>query len=133
MGFHRRPLFTFDKPNTRKDFETAITSVVGVRSDAAANELLRYRWSMLVELRSTGQQTVIPPSIRPSGEEVYWQQRGDAAIVQGPQLLRSVAHLAAASILVRHWANRGSRHETALAPTCLRDVATLLDSFPYDL
>ena len=51
---------------------------------------------MLVELRSTGQQTVIPPSIHPSGEEVYWEQRGDAAIVQGPQLLRSVAHLAAA-------------------------------------
>ena len=69
----------------------------------------------LVELRSTGQQAVIPPSIHPSGEEVYWEQRGDAAIVQGPQLLWSVAHLAAASILVRHWPNRGSRHETALA------------------
>jgi D5 N terminal like/Bifunctional DNA primase/polymerase, N-terminal len=69
----------------------------------------------LVELRSTGQQTVVPPSIHPSGEELYWEWDGDPAVVGGDELLRSVGQIAAASLLIRHWPNRGSRHETALA------------------
>ena len=33
----------------------------------------------LIELRSTGQQTVIPPSVHPSGELLVWADKRDPA------------------------------------------------------
>ena len=42
--------------------------------------------AMLVELRSTGAQTVFPPSVHPSGEVIGWSADGDAAPVDGRQL-----------------------------------------------
>src|ERR1700682_249756 len=45
----------------------------------------------IVELRSTGQQTIAPPSIHPSGEPIYWEREGDPAVVDGELLRRTVA------------------------------------------
>jgi putative DNA primase/helicase len=69
----------------------------------------------LVELRSTGQQTVVPPSIHPSGELLRWEDEGDPVDTDGVLLQRAVSKVAAASLLARRWPDKGSRHEAALA------------------
>lgn len=72
-----------------------------------------------VELRSTGGQTVIPPSVHPSGQAYHWEGEpwgGDGpSTVDGLVLARQVAGLALASVLVDGWPRRGSRHESYLA------------------
>jgi len=69
----------------------------------------------LVELRSTGQQTLAPPSIHPSGEVVEWESEGEASEVKASELRRGVSRLAAATLLVRSWPSEGGRHEFVLA------------------
>ena len=69
----------------------------------------------LVEFRSTGGQTVVPPSTHESGESLVWERQGEPAEVDLKRLLDSVAKLAAAALLARHWPATGSRHEAALA------------------
>lgn len=70
---------------------------------------------MLVELRSTGAQTLVPPSVHPSGEPLAWLRDGDPAEAAADTLRRAVGRLAAACLLVRHWPPAGSRHDVALA------------------
>lgn len=71
--------------------------------------------TMLVELRSTGGQTVFPPSVHPSGELIDWAKDGEPARVPYPVLRQAVARLAAAALLARYWPAEGSRQEAALA------------------
>jgi len=71
--------------------------------------------TMLVELRSTGAQTVVPPSVHGSGEVIEWD--GDVtqlapAAVSPEVLVPHVAYLATATIFGRHWP-AGARHEAA--------------------
>lgn len=70
--------------------------------------------AMLVEIRSTGGQTVFPGSTHPSGEAIEWENDGEPARVEPDELRRAVVHLALAAMLARHWPDR-SRHDTALA------------------
>jgi hypothetical protein len=71
----------------------------------------------LVELRSTGQQTIVPPSLHPSGERIEFAPGGDGepAHVDSQHLLQRVGLVAAASLLARHWPVEGRRHDAALA------------------
>jgi hypothetical protein len=70
----------------------------------------------LVELRSTGGQTVFPPSTHESGEPVEWAAGdGVPAAAHGSVLRDQVATLAAAALLVRHYPKEGSRHHLAMA------------------
>lgn len=69
----------------------------------------------LVELRSSGNQTIVPPSIHTGGEAIVWERRGDPARVSGEDLRRAVAKIAAASLLIRHWPPLGSRNDASLA------------------
>lgn len=71
--------------------------------------------TMLVEVRSTGGQTVFPGSTHPSGEAIEWGADGDPAHVERDVLRQSVVNLAVAAILARHWPLQGSRHEAAMA------------------
>jgi hypothetical protein len=73
--------------------------------------------SSLLELRSSGAQTIFPPSTHPSGETVSWVDEfaPEPAQVDSKQLLHAVRCLAAATLLVRHYPAEGSRHEFALA------------------
>jgi hypothetical protein len=68
----------------------------------------------LVELRSTGGQTIVPPSIHPDGEPIGWVKEGAPLVIDGRVLSAEVAKLAAASLLVRHWPAEGSRHDLCL-------------------
>jgi DNA polymerase-1 len=75
----------------------------------------------LLELRSTGSQTIAPPSIAPGDEKkgkieepVVWHREGEPARVDIDYLLRVVGRLAAAALIGRHLGD-GRRHNPVLA------------------
>lgn len=59
--------------------------------------------STIVELRSTGGQTVVPPSVHPSGERLGWAAAGEPAQVDVAHLDRAVRLIAAGVLLLRAW------------------------------
>ena len=71
--------------------------------------------AVLVELRWTGCQTLVPPSVHPSGEPVVWEERGDPGQAGAAELRTAVARLAAAALLARRWPAEGARQDAALA------------------
>lgn len=73
-----------------------------------------------IELRSTKSQTVIPPSIHPTGEDYIWEGEpwGGAAgptIVNGKVLAVQVAFIGLGAALLEKWPKKGSRHDAYLA------------------
>lgn len=73
-----------------------------------------------VELRSDKAQTLIPPSLHPSGDHYVWEGEpwgGDAGPleVDGRVLAVQVALLGLGTILVDAWPSQGSRHDAYLA------------------
>lgn len=70
--------------------------------------------AMLVEIRSTGAQTLFPGSVHPSGEAIAWDSNSDPERVDAEGLERAVALLASANLLARYWP-RGSRNDAANA------------------
>ncbi|MEK7754732.1 MAG: phage/plasmid primase, P4 family [Acidobacteriota bacterium] len=77
----------------------------------------------MIELRclarngKPGLQTVVPPSIHPSGEDVRFERGSDGQPmnIDAEELQRAVAHTAAAALLARHWAPQGTKHFAFLA------------------
>jgi hypothetical protein len=69
----------------------------------------------LVELRSTGGQTIVPPSIHPSREPLAWERDEDPAMVGSAELILAVKKVAAATLLARRWPDGGSRQDCAMA------------------
>lgn len=74
----------------------------------------------VVEVRADGgHQTVIPPSIHPSGESYEWTgaraRLADAAEVEGQALVAAAASVALASILVDAWPGEGARNDAFMA------------------
>ena len=55
---------------------------------------------MIVELRSTGTQTVLPPSPHPDDECYEWHAEGKPTLIDGRVLLGATSRLAAASLPV---------------------------------
>jgi hypothetical protein len=71
---------------------------------------------MLIELRSTGGQTVVPPSVHPSGEPLVWEQQRPPGVIAEPEtLLAAVRDVALATLLAKHWPAKGVRRELRLA------------------
>lgn len=71
----------------------------------------------LIEFRSAKVQTVVPPSIHPSGAPLQWRDgglQGDPPTVDGKELHRIAGVMAAGCLLARHWPG-GNRHDAALA------------------
>jgi hypothetical protein len=71
--------------------------------------------AMLVELRSSGAQTLVPPTRHPTGETLVWERDGEPARIGPHDLAARAARLAAASLCAKYWPARGSRHHAALA------------------
>lgn len=69
---------------------------------------------MILELRSTGCQTVFPPSIHKTGETITWESEGEPLEIGMAELESCCRQLAAASIIAKNWVD-GSRQELALA------------------
>lgn len=73
--------------------------------------------TMILEVRSTGCQTIVPGSMHPSGEQIT-QTPGitEFALIEASDLLVAAGKTAAAALLARAWKElNGSRHEAALA------------------
>lgn len=73
------------------------------------------RKTCLLEVRSTGLQTLVPPSTHPSGEVCRWEKNGAPAAVDTSELLSCTRLVAAGALISRLWPTRGSRHDAALA------------------
>ncbi len=72
--------------------------------------------TMLVELRSTGTQTIWPPSRHPSGERIEFDHDGEPARIDARALRDAVVRLAVCTLVARHWPRKnGSRHHIANA------------------
>lgn len=75
---------------------------------------------VLVELRSTGGQTVIAPSVHPDGERYAWDDEpwggeGGPAVIGAGELRSRVGCVALSSLLAIEWPRRGGRHDAYLA------------------
>ena len=74
-----------------------------------------------VEIRGTGAQTVIPPSIHPdTGEEYEWEGEpwgGEAGptVIDGNVLLAQVILLGLCAVLLEAWPKKGGRHDAYVA------------------
>ena len=88
--------------------------VFGIEEPGSSVQFSSSDKGMLLEYRSTGTQTMFPPSIHPEGETVRFDSEGDPAPVRRENLLKSASKLAAACLISKAWIG-GSRHEIALA------------------
>jgi hypothetical protein len=72
---------------------------------------------MLVELRSTGLQTLVAPSEHPSGNRYMWHSESglEIAEIDAADLTRRVRQLATAPLIARHVPAIGGRHDFAMS------------------
>jgi hypothetical protein len=72
--------------------------------------------SVLLEIRSTGSQTVFPPSTHPSGELIQFTSADEnLSTINGDDLVNRAKRLAAACLLLRNYPAQGTRQDFALA------------------
>ena len=84
-------------------------------ASVATKKYLDVDGSVLLEIRSTGAQTLIPPSKHPDGDSYTWDEKGSPALVSKDILERAVGKAAAAALLIRHYPANGCRHDFSLA------------------
>jgi hypothetical protein len=83
---------------------------------AAANSEGDVEHSTLVEIRSTGAQTLVAPSLHPASGDVYrWEHLVEPEVIDAAELRENVLLIAAASLLARYWPAQGARHNAAVA------------------
>ena len=80
----------------------------------AARLGLESHGATLVELRSTGRQTTVAPSVHPEDGDRYVWHRGKLREIDGDELERLVRDVAVATLLALHWPAKGSRQTFAL-------------------
>jgi hypothetical protein len=86
--------------------------------ERAQSEFKNVVGKMLVELRGTGGQTVVPPSIhKETGEQITWERFDAPAEVTLADLHCAVREVAAAALLAQHWPPKNSRDAAAMALT----------------
>lgn len=73
----------------------------------------------LLELRSTGMQTIFPGSVHPSGEAIRWDDHTGTATVAAASLAQSVARLAVATLFMRAGLDEASARHLASDDTAL--------------
>jgi putative DNA primase/helicase len=75
-----------------------------------------FKDAMVVEIRSTGVQTIIPPSVHPDGEPITWSNNLDPVRISGDELLRLAGIIAAGALLANSWPKtHGVRDKIAIA------------------
>lgn len=70
---------------------------------------------MIIELRSTGSQTVFPPSTHESGEKIEFFEFGDPTTVKKEDLEKACKIILIATILVEEYPEEGVRNDFALS------------------
>jgi AAA domain/Bifunctional DNA primase/polymerase, N-terminal len=72
---------------------------------------------VLLEVRigggGKGAQTVFPGSTHECGEAITWEENGEAAAIDGEELLTGACLVAACALIARYWPAQGSRHDAA--------------------
>jgi hypothetical protein len=68
----------------------------------------------MLEIRSTGGQTMLPPSIHTTGEQLKWANRDKPDQMERVVAEKTGRNLATATMIGRHWGGKGSRHDSAL-------------------
>jgi hypothetical protein len=96
-----------------------------ISPDAKTEKFKDVDGTMLLELRSTGCQTLVAPSVHPSGERYVWHSEGglEMAHVEAAELRRRLRELATATLIARHLPpmrgqatnEGGGRHDYAMA------------------
>jgi putative DNA primase/helicase len=113
----------FPKTTMRWGHENRPDSHWGYRATGTipATIRLQFKRETLLELRSTGGQTLVPPSTHPDGDEYVWNGSLDPTSIDGDDLVRRVHRLGAACLLTQHWpappepGKHGCRHDVANA------------------
>src|SRR5919112_1457257 len=70
--------------------------------------------SKLVELRSTGRQTLVKPSTHPDGDAYIWHPGLEMEEISAGDLVARCRELATATLIARHIPTTGGRHDFAL-------------------
>lgn len=83
-------------------------------ADAGSTHKYQANKATLLEYRSTGSQTIFPPSINPSGELVEFVSDGPPTQISRQELTQAASRLASACLIAQHWKS-GVRHDLALA------------------
>ena len=80
---------------------------------------------VIVEVRASGHQTALPPSVHPEGETYRWESEAwaEPKALGQQELLARVGCIALVSYLTELWPSRGGRHDAylALAGALLRE------------
>lgn len=71
----------------------------------------------IVEIRSSGTQSVLPPSIHPSGERYKSFNKGDIAEIRWGNLDNRIKKLAAVGLASKYYPDKGARHDFVHAMT----------------
>lgn len=66
---------------------------------------------VIVEVRSTGAQSVLPPSIHPDGDRYQIEHDVPIASISFAQLKLCINKIAAAAMFIRHYPEKGGRHD----------------------
>jgi hypothetical protein len=86
-----------------------------VRGEVKTRKFLAPDRTVLLELRSDGAQTVFPPSVHVSGEQIAWEDQREPVEIEALELERLTALVAAITLLARAWPAAGARHDASLA------------------
>jgi hypothetical protein len=73
---------------------------------------------MIAEIRADGLQTVVAPSVHPSGEKIEWKNTAEPLQIDRYDLLSAVARVAVSALIARHLPD-GGRHDLALGYAAL--------------
>jgi len=87
------------------------------RAQEAQTRKFIFEGKTYVELRSTGTQTLFPPSVHPNGETYRFANQGEPIELSPQELEQKCALLAGLSLLADFWPEEGSRQDFALALT----------------
>lgn len=79
--------------------------------DVATQKWIDEKKEMVVELRSTGSQSVLPPSIHPDDDRFAIEEDREFTSITPVSLRLLVGRIAALSILARHYPAGGGRHD----------------------
>lgn len=109
-----------NRPNTHYWYRAREGTLQGTKQFRMPRQTSGAEGQMIVEYRSTGGQTVIPPSQHPEGDQYEWtgEPWGGAegpAEVDGRALALQVALLGLCTLLVDNWPKQGGRNSAFLA------------------
>lgn len=68
----------------------------------------------IIEIRSTGGQTMVPPSTHPSGQPIEWYSSTNFPAIDADRLKSLVQRIAALTLIIRYWPGDGSRQDAAM-------------------